>query len=134
MHAMNYQQIEKSGWQRFFDAISTTMEGTRIGIEVIGLDIGDQIEAESLPISGITYDPNDDALYFYAEDVDRHVGHTISSPREIYAQLGTNGLSEVVVMDSDDHKQIVRFRAPLELPPHIEDELTELRAAHGRVE
>jgi hypothetical protein len=31
-------------------------------IEVASLDLGDQIQAEWLPLIGITYDPNDDVV------------------------------------------------------------------------
>lgn len=113
---MSFEVIEKSKWQTYFDVLSRTLEGKRVEIEVIGIDLGDQLQVEQLPLNGITYDPNDDSLYIYMEDVDRRVEHMIPSPSAVYVELGNDGLSQVVVMDKDGHKQIVRFRAPLELP------------------
>lgn len=128
---MSFQLIEKPEWQTLFDGISKILDGKFVEIEVIGLDLGDQLEVEWLPVNGITYDPKDDALYIYIKGVDRDLDHMIPSPREVYIEFGSPGLSHVVVIDPDDHKQIVRFRAPLELPPHTEDELDEQGAGAG---
>jgi uncharacterized protein YuzE len=121
--AMSFQLVQKPEWQTLFDAISKTLEGKFAEIEVMGLDLGDQLEVEWLPINGITYDPKDEALYIYIQAADRNLDHMIASPREVYIEFGSAGLSHVVVIDPYDHKQIVRFRAPLELPPRREHEL-----------
>lgn len=131
---MSFQRIEKPEWQTLFDATSRILEGKFVEIEVIGLSLGDQFEVEWLPVNGITYDPKDDALYIYIAGVDRDLDHMIPSPHEIYIEFGSTGLSQVVVVDSEGNKQIVRFRAPLELPPHIEDDRTERGSPPGRVE
>ena len=45
-----------------FDRLSKTLEGKQAEIEVASLSLGDQVEAEWLPLHGITYDPNDDLV------------------------------------------------------------------------
>lgn len=112
---MSFQPIEKSKWHTFFDGVSKILASQLVEIEVVGLDLGDQFPVEWLPLKGISYDPKDDALYIYTEGREQDLDHSIPSPREIYIELGITGLSRVVVIDKDGHKQIVRFRAPLEL-------------------
>src|SRR5690606_13921285 len=99
LHAMSYQLIEKAGWQSFFDGISRILEGKHVEIEVLGLDLGAQIQVEWLPLNGITYDPKDDALYIYTEGVDRDLDHAIPAPREIYYEVQRGGLVRIVVMN-----------------------------------
>ena len=53
-------------------------------IEVASLSLGDQVEAEWLPLHGITYDPNDDLVEVALEGLD----HMIRKPREIYPRTG----------------------------------------------
>jgi len=88
------------------------LEGKQAEIEVASLRLGDQIEAEWLPLIGITYDPNDDIVEVALEGLD----HLITRPREVYVEDGSNGVSALEVVDADDVKQIIRLRDPLMLP------------------
>ncbi len=49
-------------------------------MEVASLKLGDRIEAEWLPLLGISYDPKNDLIDIALEGVD----HMIHHPREIY--------------------------------------------------
>ena len=60
------------------------LEGKRAEIEVVSLRLGDQVEAEWLPLLGIAYDPNDDIVEIALEGLD----HLIPNPREIYVEKG----------------------------------------------
>lgn len=53
------RKLDKTEWQPFFNFLSKQLEGMRTEIEVASLAIGDQIEAEWLPLIGIVYDPKD---------------------------------------------------------------------------
>jgi hypothetical protein len=53
---MAVRTCEKQEWQGYFDRISRGLLGTRAEIEVASLDIGDQIEAEWVPLLCMTYD------------------------------------------------------------------------------
>ncbi len=111
-----FRRVSKDNWQRFFDAMTKALEGRQVEIEVTGLDLGDQIQVEWLPLSGLTYDPNDDTFYIYMDQVDSSLDHAIPHPREILVRLTGLGLDQVIVTDDDDHRQFVRFREALELP------------------
>jgi uncharacterized protein YuzE len=111
-----YVTLAKENWQPFFDAFTKVLEGRRVEIEVIGLEFGDQIEAEWLPLNGLTYDPKADTFYVYVEGVERDLDHAVPHPQEILVHTGSGGVEQVVVIDIDEHEHIVRLRQPLELP------------------
>jgi hypothetical protein len=109
---MSAQQIDRSGWPVFFDIFTRTLVGKRAEVEVASLDIGDQIEAEWLPLIGITYDRKDDLLEIAMEGVD----HLVLVPREIWVDYNVGGLIGLEVIDADDVRQIVKLKDPLALP------------------
>jgi hypothetical protein len=88
------------------------LEGKQAEIEVASLRLGDQVEAEWLPLLGITYDPNDDVVEVALEGLD----HLIPKPLEIYVEDGVEGIAALEVVDGDDEKQIIKLRDPLMLP------------------
>jgi len=81
---MAAQKIDKSKWQAFFDRLSRGLVGMRAEIEVASLALGDQIEAEWLPLMGITYDSKNDVLEIALEGLD----HLIKHPKEVWADAG----------------------------------------------
>src|SRR6202049_14112 len=106
---MTIQKLEKSKWHAFFDGLSKMLEAKEAEIEVASLALGDQIEAEWLPLHGLAYDPKDDLVEVALEGLD----HMIPHPREIYVQDGTAGLTSLEVIDSTGAKQIVKLRDQL---------------------
>jgi len=92
--------------------VSTTLEGKEAEIEIASLRLGDQVEAEWLPLLGIAYDPNDDIVEVALEGLD----HLIPKPRDIYVEDAPSGLVALEIIDADDVKQIVKLRDPLMLP------------------
>ncbi|MEN3385036.1 MAG: hypothetical protein V7608_5080 [Hyphomicrobiales bacterium] len=106
------KKLEKSVWKPYFDAVSKILPGKRAEIEVAALNLGDQIEAEWLPLLGITYDPEDDLIEIALEGVD----HLIPRPREIWVEAEGLNLSSIEVIDANGVRQIVMLRDPMMLP------------------
>ncbi len=107
------EKLDSAQWQAFFDRVSKELGAKQVEIEVAGLDLGDEIEAEWIPLSGISYDPKDDVLTIITDRLD----HMIRHPREIYVERSVDGLHSMEVVDADGHKQIVVLRPDLALPP-----------------
>jgi len=105
-------RLDKNQWQAYFDMMSKEMKNKRAEIEVASLDIGDQIEAEWLPLFGITYDPKSDVAEIVLEGLD----HMIPKPKDIYVDATGFDLSSVDVIDAEGRHCIVRLRDPLRLP------------------
>jgi hypothetical protein len=50
---MEIRKLERDRWKAFFDLVSKGLVGKRVEVEVASMKIGDQIEAEWLPLLGI---------------------------------------------------------------------------------
>jgi hypothetical protein len=110
---MAITKLEKTAWRPYFDNMSKVLEGKRAEVELAALELGDQIEAEWLPLVGISYDPKDDLIDIALEGID----HMIRRPREVYVDQDAILLTSMEVIDADDVHQIVKLRDPLMLPP-----------------
>jgi hypothetical protein len=55
-------KLDKGAWQAYFDRMSKLVTGKQAEIEAASLNIGDQIEAEWVPLLGISYDPKSDLV------------------------------------------------------------------------
>jgi hypothetical protein len=110
---MALSKLEKPKWHAYFDNMSKVLEGKRAEIEVDALAIGSQVEAEWLPLLGITYDPKNDIVQVALEGLD----HMIHKPRDVFVDMTAVDLSSVEVIDNDDFRHIIKLRDPLMLPP-----------------
>ncbi len=104
--------LEKNEWEAYFDRVSGRLGAELVEIEVAGLDLGDQIETEWVPLIGFTYDPKDDVFEVAVSGVD----HVIRNPAEVVVEESVEGLHWVEITDGEGHRHIVRLRAPLALP------------------
>lgn len=109
---MTIRRLEKPEWRPFFDTMSKILEAQVAEVEVASLDLGDQTQAEWLPLIGITYDPRDDAVEIALDGLD----HMIRKPREIYLDDGASGLTSLEIVDADGVRQIVKLKDQLMLP------------------
>jgi hypothetical protein len=106
-------KLDKAAWQNTFDQMSKSLlVGKEVEIEVIGLDIGAQIEQEWIQLMGIAYDPKSDLIEILVKGLD----HLIRKPREVWVDHGAIGLASIEVVDADGVRQIIRLREPLMLP------------------
>jgi hypothetical protein len=112
---MATRKLDKSDWRVFLDGVSRLLTGKQAEIEVDSLGLGSQIEAEWLPLIGITYDPKDDLVEVALEGLD----HMIPKPKEIVARTGATGLESLEVVRDDNTREIVLFREPLMLPSPV---------------
>ena len=109
---MTIRRLEKPEWRPFFDTMSKILEAKVAEVEVASLDLGDQTQAEWLPLLGISYDPRDDAVEIALDGHD----HMIRKPREIYMDDGAAGLTSLEIVDADGVRQIVKLKDQLMLP------------------
>jgi Family of unknown function (DUF5335) len=109
---MTIRKLEKQEWRPFFGAMSKLLDAKDAEVEVAALDLGDQTEAEWLPLLGISYDPRDDVIDIALDGLD----HMISKPRDVYLDNGAAILSSIEIVDADGVKQIVKLKNRLALP------------------
>jgi hypothetical protein len=117
------QEIPREAWRPYFDEFSKVVGTVQATVEVIGDDIGAQVEAERLVLTGITYDDRDDVVVIGLdapsgppEDAERMIDH----PQRIMVATGETPALEMTIdiEDADRHKTIVRFERPPALPQH----------------
>jgi len=109
---MTIRRLEKPQWRPFLDTMSKILEAKVAEVEVASLDLGDQTQAEWLPLIGIAYVPRDDAVEIALDGLD----HMIRKPREIYLDDGAAGLTSLEIVDADGVRQIVKLKDQLMLP------------------
>jgi hypothetical protein len=115
---MALMMLEKSHWQTYFDRLSRVLVGKTVELEVVALDLGDQVEAQWLPLLGVDYDPVDDLFEIALDGVD----HLIRRPSQIFIdEDGGVALSNLMIVDGEGRRHIAQFRDPLMLPPASTD-------------
>lgn len=108
---MGTRKLEKAQWHPFFDNLSKTLTGRQAEIEAASLRLGDQVEADWLPLLGLVYDQKDDLVEAALEGID----HLIRKPREIYVEETDELVTSIEVVDADGVKQIIKLKEPLML-------------------
>jgi len=105
---MTVQKIEIADLQHYLDHLSSVLPAEVVEIEVVGLDVGDQLESSGLKLSGISYDPKDDAV---SVDLDDKAQHRIAAPQEVYVDEGDDGLRSIEISCGKGHKHIIKIKA-----------------------
>lgn len=110
---MATRAISKSQWETYFDSISKHLKANRAELEVAAINLGDQIEAEWVPLYGISYDPKDEVIEFVLEGMD----HLVHRPKEVYVDDDVEGLRSIEVIDGTGVRHIARLKEVVKLPP-----------------
>jgi hypothetical protein len=109
---MPLTQLAKSQWQAYFDRVSKTLGAKRVEIEVTGLALGHQVEAEWIPLLGLSYDPKDDVLVVTGEGL----RHLISHPSQVHVDRELDSVHGIEVIDAEGNHHIVLLKDSLSLP------------------
>ena len=110
----NVRELPRDQWPRLFEVVSAGVRGSRVEVEAASLELGDQTVIEWLPLLGIAFEAQHDQVVVMLEGLD----HLILHPQSIAVLEGPAGIAGVAVVTQDDMKEVVRFRAPLQLPAH----------------
>lgn len=110
---MPLTQIAKARWQSCFDRVSRGLGGKEVQVEVTGLGLLAQLQAEWVPLIGISYDPHGDVLMVALEGIEHEIRH----PREIHVDGDGETLHSVEAVDAEGERHILLLRNPLSLPP-----------------
>ena len=72
------REIPSKEWSRSLDSFSRDHVGWIATLEVMGDDLGDQVEAESLPFAGVSADPDRRTVWVaLARSAGDHITHSI---------------------------------------------------------
>ncbi len=104
---MESRILERDEWKHELEDIWKKMDGKNVLIEVEGLHLGDQIEAEHVELKGLSYDPRDDVVQVWVGPLD----HMIHHPRKIQLAIEHGYLVTIDITDAEGNQHFIR---PLE--------------------
>jgi hypothetical protein len=110
--ALTTRELPRSDWQAYFDDFSRDLDRLSATVEVAGRDVGAQVEAERLILTGITYDHKDDIVVIGLDAEGGLTGeleHIVYQPQKIYVASGEDGMTAMDVEDAEGHQTLVRL-------------------------
>jgi uncharacterized protein DUF5335 len=117
--ASETQELPRETWTSYFDEFSKHLGTLEATVEVAGSDLGDQISAERLVLTGITFDYKDDVLVIGLDapggDPEEYE-HMVEHPQRIFIATGEGAELTVDVEDADGHRTLVTLDRPPALP------------------
>ena len=105
-------EIPREAWIKFFTQFSQDHETQFVAVEVMGREIGAQVEGQSLLLGGISpSDPATDALAMSFNSVNgEHLTHIVNKPTHVWLQKAPDNTDEALEIESaDGTKTLVRF-------------------------
>jgi len=111
---MPTQEILRDEWARYFEQFSRRHQGWLVTVEILGLDIGDQVQVRDLPLEGITVETSDDGdeiTIIAGSRPDARISHTICAPLRVWVKQNELGADEALEIESPAGAILVRFRA-----------------------
>jgi len=109
---MPIRRLRKTEWRSYLDRVARALLGKRAAIEIRSPQFSNEIEAEWLPVLGISYDPRKDIL----EIAVTGLKHMIRKPQHLVVEEDGGRLATLEIIDQDGISQIVRLREELILP------------------
>ena len=113
---MQTKAIQQSDWREFFDNFSRTYQGSAVGIEILGLEIGAQTEETGLALEGITAESDeksdDTIVIMVGANADDHITHSVRRPTQVSLEQTDEGLDlALAIKGADGCTVLLRFQS-----------------------
>jgi uncharacterized protein DUF5335 len=109
---MPIRRLRKTEWRSYLDRVARALLGKHAAIEIRSPQFSNEIEADWLPLLGISYDPKKDIL----EVAVTGLKHMIRKPQHLVVEEDGGRLATLEIIDQDGISQIVRLREEPILP------------------
>lgn len=111
------QVLDAERWADYLQSLGPELDGLLVTIEIIEEQIGDQVEAERLPLQTIGYDPRDNVVEIAVGGRGVRypvvLRHFVSNPQEIAVErTGGGAPSAILITDGDGQRTLVRLSEP----------------------
>ena len=113
--AVPIRRLKKAEWRSYLDRIARALIGRRAAIEIRSPQFSNDIQAEWLPLQGISYDPRKDIL----EVAVTGLRHMIRKPLHLVVEEDGGQLATLEIIDQDGLSQIVRLREDAARPAPV---------------
>jgi hypothetical protein len=109
---MQTKEIQQNEWPKFFDNFSRKHEGEILSIEILGTDIGAQLEEKGLALEGITAEAAGDTIVIMAGGrPDDHVTRSVNRPTGVSIERTDEGDDAALAIKAADGTiTLLRFR------------------------
>jgi hypothetical protein len=117
------KEIPRDAWDTFFSRFSNDHETQFVAVEIMGRDIGAQVEGSPLLLSGISRaDDGGESLALMFDSVNgEHLTHMVNNPTHVWVQRSAGNTDEALEIESaDGTRTLVRF-PPSEPGLHTDD-------------
>ena len=123
---MKTKEIPKGEWREFFDRFSRQHEGWLATLEILGAEIGAQVEERELAFEGIADEiQGNEIMIMVGPTPDDHVTHSISHPVQVSLEQTDEGAdAALAIKSSDGITALLRFRSPM-LPEMVDGLVTQ---------
>jgi len=113
---MQTKEIQQSDWREFFDNFSRTHQGSAVGIEILGPEIGTQTEETGLALEGITAESDevsdDTIVIMVGANADDHITHSVRRPTQVSLEQTDEGLDlALAIKGADGCTVLLRFQS-----------------------
>jgi hypothetical protein len=114
-------QIPPEAWASYFAELTEVLGTVEATVEVVGRDVGDQVEAERLILTDMNYDAEGDTIIVGLEPAGssgERIEHRIEQPQQVLLATGEPPPLEVVydIEDGEQHQWLIRLERPPALP------------------
>lgn len=125
MNQTQTREIPRTEWKDFFSRFSDQHDDEAVKVELIGSEIGAQVEGQDLHLRGISPARNaqESDLALELDSVDgKHLTHMIPKPTHVWLQQAPDKTDEALEIESaDGTKTLVRFSTlDAEAPTRVE--------------
>lgn len=115
---MRTRELSRSEWPEFFDSFGRQHEGRLVTLEILGADIGAQVEGRELALAGILVEwdevHGDQIAVLLGTKPDDHVTHNISRPSQVSLEQTDEGADAVLAIKSADETiALLRLDSPV---------------------
>lgn len=116
---MQTREIPHEQWLEFFDNLSRRDHGLPTSIHVFGSDLGAQVDADQLPLIGISDDPKAEGgeritITLAGRTPTGDYNRSIIHPTRVMLELTDDGREESIEIESDDgNRTLVRLASPM---------------------
>jgi hypothetical protein len=118
--AVKPRDIQRDEWSAFFDNFTRKHAGWTITLEIIGTEIGAQIQDRELVFEGIVIESKEESAYqimiMAGELRDGHITHRIARPVQVsYAEDEQSSGALIMIKAADAIITLLKLRAPASL-------------------
>ena len=118
------REIPREEWVDFLDGFSRQHEGWLVTVEVLGEEIGAQVEAEEMTLEGVTADLKGQGSHVISiilvNRSKEHVTHNVTQPTHVRIEQTEDGANMALQIESGDRvTTLLRFRSAV-LPEMVD--------------